>query len=150
MKSILGVDCGDVIFYTFSGTLLPDVLDGLKEIVDSGRFSEVYIVSKANFLMKGVFLFRLWRLDFWGRTGIARDHIYFCRRPEDKAAICKKLAITDFVDDRLEVLYYLDQVSRRYALNPRRKKERMQFGEVLKKVKIVRSWKELVPQLVAD
>jgi hypothetical protein len=40
-------------------------------------------------------------------TGIPPSHLRFCRRRPDKAVICAELAITHFVDDRLDVLVAL-------------------------------------------
>src|SRR3989344_4233084 len=102
MASILGIDCGDVIFYTGSGALLPDVIETLQSIVRSQRFDKIYIISRVNPFTKVLFLFRLWRRNFWTRTGISREHIYFCPGFQNKSAIAESLGITHFVDDRLQ------------------------------------------------
>ena len=47
---------------------------------------------------------------FFKDTGIAEDHLHFCRTRPDKAPICRDLGITHFVDDRLDVLGYLTTV----------------------------------------
>jgi hypothetical protein len=46
-----------------------------------------------------------WR--FWTATGIPPDHIRFCRERRDKAIHCADLAITHFIDDRVDVLTHL-------------------------------------------
>jgi hypothetical protein len=57
--------------------------------------------------------------DFYDRTGIPADHVRFCRARSDKAIHCRELAITDFVDDRLDVLNALrGVVARRYLFGP--------------------------------
>lgn len=49
------------------------------------------------------------------RTNIPPSHVRFCRRRPDKAVHCAELAITHFVDDRLDVLVALaDLVPHRY------------------------------------
>lgn len=139
----LGVDCGDTIFYEWNGRLLPGSLDTLKKISASGAFDEIHVVSKANRLVRVLFRLRLRSLKFWDHTGIPRKNLHFCKKHKDKADICKKIGITDFVDDRLRVLSYLDIEGERYALNPTRRREFKEFPETAEDVTIVASWKEL-------
>ena len=139
----LGVDCGNTIFREWNGMLLPGSLDTLQKISASGTFDEIHVVSKANRLVSVLFRLRLRSLDFWEQTGIPRKNLHFCKRHKDKAAICKKIGITDFVDDRLHVLSHLDLEGERYALNPTRKREFKKFPKTAEDVTIVASWKEL-------
>ncbi len=148
MNLVLGIDCSDVIFYTLSGRVMPQAIESIKKIVKAKHFQEIYIISKVNPLSKRIFLFRLHRLDFWNRTGISPNQIYFCRRHEDKAAICKKLNITHFVDDRLRVLHNLKSVRHRYALNPRRLTEQRRYPEAFRGVVVVKNWDELLARLI--
>ena len=139
----LGVDCGDTIFHEWNGKLLPGSVDTLQRLCASGTFDEIHLVSKANRLVRVLFRLRLRSLDFWEQTGIPRKNLHFCRRHKDKAAICKKIGITDFVDDRLRVLSHLDIEGKRYAMNPTRKREFKRFPKTAEDVTIVTSWKEL-------
>lgn len=41
---------------------------------------------------------------FFARTGMAEDHLRFCRERRDKAPIAVKLGLRGFVDDRADVL----------------------------------------------
>ena len=41
---------------------------------------------------------------FWKATGVAREHLRFCRERRETAGICLELGIGRFVDDRLDVL----------------------------------------------
>jgi hypothetical protein len=41
--------------------------------------------------------------DFWGRTGVAPDHLRFCRIRSQKRLHCDELGLTHFVDDRADV-----------------------------------------------
>jgi hypothetical protein len=55
------------------------------------------------------------------QTGIPPSHLRFCRRRADKALHCAELAITHFVDDRVDVLVALaGVVPHRYLFGPRR------------------------------
>ncbi len=42
--------------------------------------------------------------DFYMETGFDPSNLNFCRRHEEKAAIARQLEVTDFVDNRIEVL----------------------------------------------
>ncbi len=139
---VLGVDCGDVILNVWSGPI-PDAMDSLRAIVQSGRFEKVYIVSKAHPITRIIYLAWLSHLDFWNYTGIARRDLYFCLRHKDKAPICEKLGITHFVDDRFEVLSHLKTVPYRYALAPTK-------PHPFKDAIVVHSWKELLPLLLSS
>jgi hypothetical protein len=146
---VLGVDCGDVIFYTW-GRMVPGSLDGLRSLARSGDFKNIYIVSKANPVTRVIFLIRLRAIGFWNYTGIPRENLFFVRRPEDKAGVCKRLGVTHFIDDRLEVLFYLKNVPHRYALAPRRPHELTRYPGTREEVTVVRSWSELVPKIISQ
>ncbi len=140
----LGVDCGNTIFHEWNGKLLPGSIDTLQKICASGAFDEVHVVSKANRFVQILFRLRLRSLDFWEQTGIPRKNLHFCKRHKDKAAICKKIGITDFVDDRLHVLSHLSNIEgKRYAMNPTREREFRKYPKTAEDVTIVTSWDEL-------
>lgn len=143
----LGVDCGEVILYTWGG-VVPGSFEYLRKIAESGKFQKIYIISKTRSWFHVVFLFRLWVLDFWNYTGIPRKNIYFCKQWKQKSAICEKLGVTDFVDDRFEVLHHLYKGERGYAFNPDRTWQRKKYRDMTKNVTIVRSWEELGPVLL--
>jgi hypothetical protein len=148
-RDILGIDCGDVIFHTWNGTPLPGAFDTLKAIVDSGRFEKVYVISKLNPLLHFTFSGRLWYFNFWKYTGIPKENLFYCRHHEDKAAICEKLGVTHFVDDRLRVLDNLKTVDNRFAMNPRLSRRQLKkYPEALKDATVVESWHELSPLLL--
>lgn len=136
----LGVDIGRVIIdgtahpsgadtAFFSGDLanaldtppVPGVFDVLPGLVD--RFEgRVWLVSKCGVRVEQRTLAWLDHHDLHGRTGIPVDHVRFCRARPDKAIHCRELGITDFVDDRPDVLGALrGLVPRRYLFGPQRR-----------------------------
>lgn len=138
---ILGVDCGDVIFYTWRWTSVPGALNALRDIVSSKKFGAVYVISKVNPISRIIFLARLQYLDFWRHTGIPRENLYFCRRHEDKAPICARLGVTHFIDDRLDVLHHMKTVPYRYAFGPIRKNELKKHPDSAQHgITFIRSW----------
>ncbi len=144
---VLGVDCEGVLFKAV-GRPLPRALESVRKLAQSGSFEKVYIVSRVNIFGRIIFPLRLRMLGFWKYTGIPRSNLYFCRRDRDKSAICEQLGITDFIDDRLKVLHFLETVDRRYAFNPRRKREFKKYPETAEDVTITGSWDELLPLLL--
>lgn len=44
--------------------------------------------------------------------------LHFCRKRPDKAPICKRLGVTHFIDDRMEVLVHLSSVRKRILFGP--------------------------------
>ena len=52
-------------------------------------------------------MFWLQCVDFFSRTGLQPDHVWFCLQREDKASICRELEISHFIDDRVHVMQIL-------------------------------------------
>ncbi|HEY8544349.1 MAG TPA: hypothetical protein VIL36_04845 [Acidimicrobiales bacterium] len=92
--------------------------EALAQLVE--RFEgRVWLVSKCGERIEARTRAWLAHHRFHERTGIPADHVRFCRRRPDKAVHCRELAITDFVDDRPDVLGYLEGVvERRYLFGP--------------------------------
>ncbi|MBM2614399.1 hypothetical protein JIG36_02355 [Actinoplanes sp. LDG1-06] len=133
----LGVDIGRVIIdgggpgggdtQFFSGDTVrmlatpavPGAFDTLARLVP--QFDEVWLISKCGDRVRRST--RLW-LDhhrFAERTGIPRDNLRFCLRRPEKAVHCAELAITHFVDDKLDVHEALrGVVEHRYLFGPQR------------------------------
>jgi hypothetical protein len=124
----LGVDVGGVIV-TLAGRdedtsffgdrpletpATPDVFPVLAALTRDPFAGRVHLVSKAG--PKVAANTRAWldHHDFFGRTGIPAHHLHFVRERRDKAAVCERLGVTHFVDDRLDVLAYLETVEHRY------------------------------------
>ena len=50
--------------------------------------------------------------------GLDSQALHFCRKRPDKAPICKRLGVTHFIDDRMEVLVHLTSVRHRILFGP--------------------------------
>ena len=144
---ILGVDCGNVIFRPFSGRQITGSILSLQKINQEKKFNQIFIISRAGLVHRIFFYLRLLSLNFWNTTGIPKENLYFCWRNKDKALLCKKLKVTHFIDDRLQVLSYLQDVKNLYALNPTNK-EINSHPQTFKSVKTAKSWSELVTLLL--
>lgn len=82
-------------------------------------------------------------------TGIPESHVHFCLKRHEKAPICKDLGITDFVDDKLEVLSYLESVPHRYLFRPS-DREVARFRRHLPLVTRMNSWNDVVRAITID
>jgi hypothetical protein len=114
----LGVDIGRVIIHGDG----PDTsfiggsdADAMNAPAMSGAFEalarltalfegRVFLVSKCGPRIQARTRAWLGEQRFFELTGIAPDHLHFCRERPQKALICQKLRITCFVDDRVDVL----------------------------------------------
>ncbi|WP_232835509.1 hypothetical protein [Actinocorallia populi] len=57
--------------------------------------------------------------DFYGKTGISRANVRYCRKREDKAIHCAELGITHMIDDRMDVHRAIRElVPYRYLFGP--------------------------------
>ncbi|WP_433357641.1 hypothetical protein ACQPYV_11415 [Micromonospora saelicesensis] len=157
----LGVDIGGVIIEpadddadtSFFGALYlrtPVVVGAFDALAALGpAFDEVHLVSKCGEATERRTRDWLAHHDFPARTGIPVERVHFCRTRPDKAPIARRLGLTHFVDDKLEVLGYLDTVPHRFLFRPR-KAEVAAHAALLPRVRRVENWSELTPLLRAD
>ena len=60
--------------------------------------------------------------DFFAATGMPRDRLRFCRQRREKADHALELELTHFIDDRFDVLQYLEGlVPYRFLFGPQRR-----------------------------
>jgi hypothetical protein len=120
---ILGLDYGGVIIrekepnVEYVREYMPEACRVIKRLKDE-LFDDVFIVSRIH---EGGNLRALaWmdEHDFWGQTGVKKENYRYCYNRDEKAGICEDLDITDFIDNRLEVLSYMDKKMVRICLHP--------------------------------
>jgi hypothetical protein len=79
----------------------------------------VWIISKCGETTQRKTLAWLEHHDFYGRTGLPRGNVRFCRERVEKAVHCRDLGVTHMIDDRLEVHRAIrDVVPHRYLFGP--------------------------------
>ncbi|NUR70331.1 MAG: hypothetical protein HOU81_05895 [Hamadaea sp.] len=83
-------------------------------VLTSAFASRVHVVSKAGPKVEANTRAWLDHHDFYRRTGVDPGNVHFVRERRDKAPVCVRLGITHFVDDRLDVLAYLETVEHRF------------------------------------
>ncbi len=161
-KLVLGVDIGNVIinhrlsdpndttlheerYSTIPAT--DGVFDALKSLNDYFK-GEVYLISKCTEWAEKKLL--TWFTDngFYSKTGIDPKNIFFVRERHEKDAICRKLGVTHFIDDRLEVLSHMIESTSNLFLFQPDTDEVNEFEEFLSKVTVVNSWDEVIRKII--
>jgi hypothetical protein len=97
-------------------TLWPHVEDVLPRLVEKAEAT--YFVSKVNEEQKARSIKWFDESQFCERMGIPRENVFYCEERKDKGPICKKLGVTHFVDDRPEVMAYLDPAIFKIIFSP--------------------------------
>jgi hypothetical protein len=123
-KSHIGIDFGRVIMCavkngvedtSFLGSSFPEAMrtpastgaiDCIGKLVQryEGR---VFIVSKCGESVENKTRGWLSKNEVYAKTGLSKDQVHFCRKRPDKAPICRRLGITHFIDDRVDVLSHM-------------------------------------------
>jgi hypothetical protein len=115
----LGIDVGGVIISQmndntdtsfFSSNFLqtsaePNAFGAIKELEE--HFDNRYIVSKCGDRIRKQTLEWFDHWNFYERTGIPKENVFFCRKRHEKTGIALELGLTAFIDDRLEILSYM-------------------------------------------
>lgn len=127
----IGIDIGNVLidnagnlFFTdeyLSAPVMQGALRGIKQIVDTFGDENTLLLSKCGSAIEQKSRNWLEEVRFITLTGFKPDNILFCRRRPDKAIIADDMGLTDFVDDRRDVLEYMNGiVSTRILFGPQK------------------------------
>lgn len=103
-----GVDT-DLVTGAGEERAIPGAINAVRELVEMCK-GGVWIVSKAREEVAKRTRDWLDAVDFYARTGLPRQHIYFVNARGGKAPIAEQLGLTHFVDDRITTLEYLRRV----------------------------------------
>jgi len=122
-------------------------IDGMFDILPKlvKRFSNTYIISRVNSEQRERSLLWLEKYDFFNRTGIDKNNLYYCFERRDKALFVKALNIRIFIDDRPNVLTPMGDDVRKILFNPTESDMVKHCDEIknAKNLVIVRNWKEI-------
>lgn len=134
-NEILGVDVGGVLvdriradgsdtsFFSDRFLETPAVADAFETLarLANERFGQrICIVSKCG--PKVEEKTRLWLAHHGVLEALGLDAraLHFCRERRDKGPICKRLGVTHFIDDRMDVLVHLKSVPHRFLFGPQK------------------------------
>lgn len=110
----IGIDIGGVIRGDFDKSLsvqqymavnpLDNATKVIKSIIDAYGAENTFIISRCPKYAEKVNIKWLEKQKMFADIGFMRKNVYFCRERTDKAKIAKRLKLTHFIDDRVEVL----------------------------------------------
>ena len=83
---------------------LPNALESISKLVNLYRAENIFIISRCPEYAEVVIAQWLDRQKFFTNIGFKRSNVFFCRERADKAPIVKRLQITYFIDDHIDVL----------------------------------------------
>ena len=161
-KKVLGVDIGNVIINNrlndpevvkvdeaVYAAFPPSegVFDALKTLTEYFN-GEVYLISKCTEWAQVQILVWLKVHDFYVRTNIKPENVNFVRQRNEKDAVCVRLGVTHFIDDRLEVLSYMIESTPNLILFQPDQEEIAEFKKFLPNVTVANDWPEVVSKIV--
>ncbi len=162
-KKALGVDIGNVIINNrlndpeankvdeaVYATFPPSdgAFEALKTLNDYFK-GEVYLLSKCTEWAEVQILLWLKAHDFYTKTGVKEENVYFVRQRHEKDGVCRKLGITHFIDDRLEVLSHMVTSTPNLILFQPDEMEVKEFEQFLSKVSVANDWTEVINKITS-
>jgi len=123
----------------------PDSFRVISELVRSGNI--IYIISKVTSEQKERAEKWLQLHDFFNKTGVKPENLYFCFERRDKAIFVAALGIKMMIDDRAEVMAHLPVQVIKLLINPDDDDLERHEGRLFN-TKTVKSWLEIEQSLV--
>lgn len=162
INGALGIDIGNVIinhrltdkddktlheerYSTIPAT--EGVLDAVKKLNDEKFHGNIFLISKCTPWSQEKILIWLKDNDFYTKTGVKPENVFFCRERHEKVKICKDNNITYFIDDRLEVLSHMVETVPNLFLYQPDRTEIDAYRQFLPKVTRVEGWAEVVQEI---
>ncbi|MGB0907038.1 MAG: hypothetical protein ACPGVT_06060 [Maricaulaceae bacterium] len=108
---------GDTSFFSSGYLDTPSVegaIEGVAHLNKTVFPGQVFLVSKAKSGTAQKTREWLHHQNFYERTGLTEDKLFFCEKREGKVPIAKRLGLTTFIDDRVDVLGHLSHIQARY------------------------------------
>lgn len=121
-----GTERGDTSFFAGSDTdslRTPEVAGAIDTIARLTQLFDrrVWLISKCGPKVQSRTRQWLRHHDFWERTRVPQTNLRFCLERRDKALHCRQNRISHFIDDRTDVLGFLEGVvPHRYLFGPQR------------------------------
>ena len=138
--SNIGIDLGNVFTSKFEP--FPHVFPNAFEVVNQlvKLFNNTYIISRVNDKQRERAKEWFKAIDFFNKTGIKEENVYFCFDRRDKAIFIKGLNIDYFIDDRADVMRHLPEKTIKLLFNPTKD---LDIINNLKYCHVVNNWAEI-------
>lgn len=153
MKTKIGIDIVGVLaddkkpfirageYVIFS--LMKDAIEVVGRIVNKFGAENVFIVSRVTShqtaLATGIWMETH---QFLQKTKLPLENVHLCTRHGEKTEVAKKLGITHFIDNKLNVLDYFDDNVELLAFRVE-KSEAEEYPGLLQRIIFIDSWQEI-------
>lgn len=124
----------------------PDALEVIAKL--SKRYSNSYIISRVNSEQRERAIKWLIDEDFYNKTGIKQENVYFCFDRRDKHLFVKALDINVFIDDRYDVLEPMGDKVTKLLFNPNEIDLNKFYNTKLENFLLVMNWKQIETMLI--
>lgn len=104
----------------------------------------IFLISKCKELNENKILSWLKNNDFYNKTNVNEKNLLFCKERNEKAAICKTLKITHFIDDRIEVLSHMISIVPNLFLYKPEPTQIIGYEKFLTAVIKINNWKDVI------
>lgn len=123
------------------------VFDAIKKLNDEKFQGNIFLISKCTPWAQEKILAWLEDNNFYTKTGVKPENVFFCRERQEKDKICSDNNISYFVDNRLEVLSHMVNIVPHLFLYQPDQAEIDEFKQFLPKVTRVESWSDIVEEI---
>ena len=161
-KGALGIDVGNLIInhrlidkdnkalYEERYSTIPaaeGVFDAIKKLNNEKFHGDIFLISKCTPWAQEKILAWLNDNNFYTKTGVKPENVFFCRERHEKDKICKDNDITYFIDDRLEVLSHMVGTVPHLLLYQSDQVETDGYRQFLPQVIMVESWSDVLEKI---
>lgn len=114
----IGIDVGNVIsaggneIFTpdfLKSKFMPDAIECISWLSNIFGPENMFIVSKCGEAMQIKTMKWLIHNEFFRESYVLPENVHFCLKRDQKAGICRKLGITYFIDDRIDIVEHVAQ-----------------------------------------
>lgn len=144
------VDANDKTLYGERYSTIPateGVFNAIKKLNENKFHGNIFLISKCTLWAQEKILIWLKDNDFYNKTEVKPENVFFCRERHEKDKICKDNNIKYFVDDRLEVLSHMIKTVPHLFLYKPDQAEIDEYKQFLPKVTRVESWAEILEKI---
>ena len=142
MKKLkVGVDIGGTIIWK-DGEKINPFPDCIETLAKFSKNHEIFIVSRVNSDQRERSLKWLEEFNFFEKTGIKKDNLYYCFDRRDKAIFAKALELNLFIDDRPNCLSPMPNSVGKILFRPSYHDVETFFNDINKMVTL-NSWREI-------
>lgn len=123
------------------------VFDSIRKLNNEKFHGDIFLISKCTPWAQEKILAWLNDNDFYTKTGVKHENVFFCRERHEKDKICKDNNIAYFIDDRLEVLSHMVETVPHLFLYQSDQAEIDEYRQFLPQVTRVESWSDILEKI---